>query len=319
MRRIGAITGCASAAARGGWIRILSSLTCSLVVLGALAVPIAAGAQGPADNHPHLPAAATVWCLAKPKRLAEAALGLGIEVGHATTGTSFAFAGTEGTASDWALSSDKTASADFERACKTAFVAFRHAGVGLALYGLAPGELAHALEGESGESFIEEAAVGLIGVVAGAGLTGLGGLGAARIRSHHADAEELRRLDAEFGTAFECHLADRDDEEAMKAARLNARLLRDAIGEWTREERAKATTAEVEEEEESKTLRVIGRLLDGEAPKIGNFNPNDQVQVNRLRTRAAQVHRGVAVIAARVGKFTRLGARKPSADTTHWP
>lgn len=239
---------------------------------------------------------------------------MGVSIGNATAGESFAFASTEGDATEWALSADEAAASDFARACRTAFVAFRHAGIGLALYGLAPGQLAQALESNDSSGLDEELLSGAGGVLLGAILAGLGGLGAAHIRVNRADAQELRQLDAEFRNAFERHSADKDDPEAMRDAQLSARLLRYAVAEWAPGRVARAIPKGVPAQEVEATLAALNKLLDGEGgtpPRIGNFKPDE---IDRLRGWASEAHDHLAKVAAGVGSIARLAVRKPAAN-----
>jgi hypothetical protein len=296
------------------WIRIGCAFLCAAAALAALSAPSPARGDSPVANHPELPAAATVWCLAEPARLAEAARGLGVDVGNATAGTSFAFAGTKGDAAKWALSADEAAASDFARACRTAFVAFRHAGIGLALYGLAPGQLAQALESDDSNGLDEELLSGAGGVLLGAILAGLGGLGAAHIRVNRADAQELRQLDAEFRNAFERHVADKDDVVAMRDAQLSARLLRYAVAEWAPGRVAQAIPKGVPAKEVEATVAALNKLLDGEGsepPRIGDFEPGE---IDLLRSWASEAHDHLAKAAAGVGSIARLTVRKPAAN-----
>jgi hypothetical protein len=296
------------------WIRIGGVLLCAAVALATLSAPLVARGESPVANHRELPAAVTVWCLAKPERLAEAARALGIRIGDATAGESFLFAGTKGDATQWALSDDEAAANDFARACRTAFIAFRHAGIGLALYGLAPGQLAQALESDDSNGLDEELLSGVGGVLLGVALTGLGGLGAAHIRVNRADAEELRRLDAEFRSAFERHVANKDDLEAMREAQLRARLLRYAVAEWAPRRVAGVVPGGVSAHEVNETLAALNKLLDGEEgepPRIGEFGAS---QSEQLRSWASEVHDHLAKVAAGVGSIARLAARKPAAS-----
>jgi hypothetical protein len=293
------------------WAR-LTRLGALLLVATALH-PLAAAAANAVSRHPDLPAAVTVWCLANPERFGVAARAFGMETGEESDPKAFIRGGKGIFLSEWATSDEEGDIDDFDRACRTAFIAFRHAGVGLALYGLEPGQLAEALEGDSSSG--DDLLSGAGGVVIGAVLTGLGGAVAGRRRAHQDDAEELRRFDAEFQSALELHVVDPTNVDAARQARVRARVLRDAVREWTPRGLAQVMPKGLDEKEVRDAEGLLGELLDGGPPRIGSLRHGtaDELEedANTLLSKAARLHVHVAKVADQVSKVLRGAEREP--------
>jgi hypothetical protein len=299
-------------------IGVLFSLGAALVLGVVGFVPLVAKAESPVENHPGLNAAVTVWCLANPERLRVAAQGLGMNVGDEKG--EFMIDGPREPGvftNQWAQRGNHEDSANFEHACRIAFIAFRHAGVGLALYGLKPGQLAEALEESSGGGN-DEMLSGAGGVLIGVALTGAGGALVGRRRAHKDDAEELRRLDAGLQTALAFHFGDLTDEKASNQARVRARELLTAIEEWRprRERKAPKGIDETNVTVAADILKTmlcrevgvgIGRERRGQADE-------QREDVKKLRDGAAALHLSISKVAEEVGDFFRRGARKPPAS-----
>ena len=300
-------------------IGVLFSLGAALALGVAGFVPLVAKAESPVENHPGLNAAVTVWCLANPERLRVAAQGLGMNVGDEKD--EFTIDGPREPAvfaNQWAERGNHEDSANFERACRIAFIAFRHAGVGLALYGLKPGQLAEALEGSSGGGLDDEMLSGAGGVLIGVALTGAGGALMGRRRAHKDDAEELRRLDAELQTALAFHFGDPTDEKASNQAQVRARELLTAIEEW-RPRRERKAPKGIEETNVTVAADILKTMLCKEVGVgIGcerRGKAEDQREdVKKLRDGATALYLSVSKVAEEVGDLFRRGARKPPAS-----
>lgn len=278
-------------------------VVCSFFAAGTAAV--AADSPNAVAVHKRaLPAAATVWCLANPKLFGIAAEAFGFEVGDAVDPEQFTRHGKDISLLQWAASENDDNVLDFEQACEAAFVASSPSGGDLAQRHFIAEELQKLDESEAGSDSDRDSESGLIGVLVGAVLAGAGGLITNHRRANHDDADRLRELDAEFQSALKAH-SYQWDVPTEQSARLCATVLKDALGEWM---------ARGGSEDIAAAQQELEKMLGNDPPCIGKPEGNAPDQKRQsgveLRQGADLVHRHVAAVADKVGRFRRLRGRE---------
>jgi hypothetical protein len=296
------------------WLKRVKWTLAPAVAALCLAAPAVAVPVSAVEVHEeHLDPAVTVWCLGEPGKVKIAAQGFGIDVGTKSDPEKFVRHKRQVSVLEWAESIKGVDASEFEKACRTAFVA-AHAGAEIALGGQKGDDQEQKGGGEGSDDedddsdsngVSSDALVGVGGVLLGGVITGAGGALAGRRRSLHDDADEIRLLDAKFKSDVATY-AEQPNAETAQQAQVSGIMLRDAVGEWKkRVDSEKVETAE----------GAIREVLEGDVPYIGDLGDLSRTEerehnVKQLLLKAQRAHLSVAGVADQIARFFRSGGRE---------